>query len=268
MVAETKRLFFGLEVAAPWPEKLPSGRILDSIHRHLTLAFLGNVPWQPLEKSLSTTPILPFSVGLVGQFDQLLLLPPSHPHVIAWHVNWGDESSAIAQYQKNLVQWLKGLGYHLDDSRDFLPHVTLCRTPFDKAEWLDQFTILPMMVTNLHLYESLGNLQYNPIWSHPLIRPFEEIEHTADIAFIVRGEDLQQLQRHALTALAFHEPHFMNYLKDLLAVSHLDEIIMNLNKILSKIDLEQGSPFKAVSYHGEIQTDSHGILSWEMIVDV
>lgn len=263
-MTETKRLFFGLEVEAPWPEKLPSGRILDPSHRHLTLAFLGNVSTTPA----SNIPLPSFSVGLVGQFDKLLLLPPAHPHVVAWHVNWWDEAFSILTYQKKLVQWLKEQGYHIDDHRDFLPHVTLCRTPFDAREWEKQFMKLPMMATNFHLYESVGNLRYEPIWSYPLIRPFEEIEHTADIAFIVRGENLQQIQRHALTALAFHEMRFMDDLKELAPVEHLDDIIMNLNRILSKIDQEHGSPFKAVSYHGEIQQDAQGILSWEMIVDV
>jgi RNA 2',3'-cyclic 3'-phosphodiesterase len=43
-----KRLFFAFEVDAPWPEALPSGRILEPSCRHMTLAFLGNIPFAPL----------------------------------------------------------------------------------------------------------------------------------------------------------------------------------------------------------------------------
>ena len=56
-----------------------------------------------------------------------------------------------------------------------------------KQEWLDHFTPLPFFVKAIHLYQSLGNLQYQSLWESPLLSPFEELEHTADIAFLIRG---------------------------------------------------------------------------------
>ena len=38
---DQKRLFFGFEVKAPWPQGLPKGRILKEDQRHITIAFLG-----------------------------------------------------------------------------------------------------------------------------------------------------------------------------------------------------------------------------------
>lgn len=268
MVPETKRLFFGLEVQAPWPEKLPVGRILDPEHRHLTLAFMGNIDWTRLEKSLKDIPLPPFSIGLVGCFDKPLLFPPRHPHVFAWHVEWWDDASLINTYQKTLSDWLKGLEFHLQEHQEFQPHVTICRSPFDPHHWKKQFIPLPMMVTGLHLYESIGGLRYQPIWSRPFHKPFQEIDHTADIAFIVKGKDLNQIHKHALAALAFHSPVFTDFVPNKYTPVSLDDIIMSLNRILTQIDQENGSPFKAVSYHGDIVEDEQGILTWEMIVDV
>ena len=75
----TKHLFWGMEVHAPWPEKLPQGRLLDTEHRHLTLAFLGNVNPFQMQEALRTFPPPPFTLGFAATFDQCLFLPFLHP---------------------------------------------------------------------------------------------------------------------------------------------------------------------------------------------
>ena len=236
------RLFFGMEVAAPWPEELPSGRILLEPDRHLTLAFLGesNMP------DLSSFPKPPFSIGFAGIFDKPVFLA----HVAAWHVQWLEEG--LVSYQKELANWL-----HLKDN--FLSHVTMTRKPYVDSEWKNAFQQLPLYVKNINLYESLGYSKYKILWQYPLLAPFDEIEHTADIAFLVRGN----LFLHAQLALAFHYPQMIRYF-DTRSIAELDEIVNALNAMIARADSEIGCPFKAVSFHG---TENH-TNEWEMIVDV
>ena len=208
---EIKRVFFGIEVHAPWPSKLPQGRLLDESHRHLTLAFLGNVSYSPLSSILESFPKPPLLIGPVGQFDTFLLLPPRRPNVVAWHTVWLDQNTPLIAFQKRLADWLRQFNYSVDE-REWLPHVTLCRQPFNPRAWEKFFVPLPFYAGSIHLYESVGNLNYIPVWSWPIQSPFEEIEHTADMAFIVRGETLQQLYYNAFTALAFKASPFLEFL--------------------------------------------------------
>lgn len=261
---DIKRLFFGIEVLSPWPEKLPKGRLLDPMHRHMTLEFLGNVPSTPLLEQLTALPLPSFSLAPVGFFDACLFLPPRRPNVVAWHVNWVP-SEPLLTYQQTLIRFLREHAYSIDE-RAFLPHVTLARWPFDKAAWEKQPFKLPVMGTALHLYESVGNLTYEPLWTLPLTLPFEPFSHTADIAFKVRGSDLHQLYVHAQMALAFEHSALLDYL-DMTVPSDHDSLIAQLNSCLGRADSDLGVPFKAVSYHGlALQHDNY--LEWEMIVDV
>lgn len=236
------RLFFGMEVIAPWPEVFPSGRVLLESDRHLTLAFLGETTMPDLR----SFPKPDFSCGWVGIFDKPLVLA----HVLAWHIRWLDEGPLT--YQKQLAKWL-----NLKD--EFLSHVTLARKPVDESAWKKTFSPLPLYVKNINLYESLGHSKYNIIWQCSLPAPFDEIEHTADIAFVVRGN----LFLHAQFALAFHFPPLIDYL-DQSAITDLDEIVSALNRLIAKVDGEIGCPFKAVSFHG----NKNHLQEWEMIVDV
>ena len=79
MEEDRKRLFFALEVQAPWPQPMPAGRRLDEMHRHMTVAFLGVVDYGILQPALAEIPKLPFQIGLTGIFDQCLFLPERHP---------------------------------------------------------------------------------------------------------------------------------------------------------------------------------------------
>lgn len=260
---EIKRLFFAFSVEAPWPSETPQGRILDEAARHVTLAFLGNQPFQKLEDALGHFPEPAFLVGPVGKTDKVLFLPPKNSHVVAQHVIWLTSQESILRYQVALTDWIENLGYSVD-RRPFLPHVTLARAPFELQGW-EEFSQLPLMITGIHLYESLGHMRYQSIWKKPLVKPFEEIEHTADIAFHIRGQSLTELYINGAAALAFKFPPFLTFLRRE-TFSSLDEVIQGLNRMLSHCDLDVGCPFKAVSYHGKLSQNS--IFNWEMIVDV
>lgn len=267
MMENIKRLFFGIEVHAPWPHHLPKGRLLDESHRHLTLAFLGNIPYSPLTEILNHFPKISLKIGSVGYFDSCLALPAHHPHVIAWHADWFGDQFAIIHFQRILSDWLLSHHYSLD-KRPWLPHVTLCRQPFDAHVWMKNFIPLPFYTGAIHLYESIGNLNYIPIWSYPIKSPFEEVNHTADIAFMIRGENFQQLYCNAFAALAFKAPELIEFFHLPESFHHLDEIIIALNDLISRADSKVGSPMKAVSFHGEIVQLQDALLQWEMIVDV
>lgn len=259
-----KRLFFGLEVSAPWPDPLPRGRLLDPACRHMTLAFLGNIPYEPLLDILPDVPRPSFTLGPTGHFDGCLFLPPRRPNVVAWHVDWF-EGEPLLHYQKQLLEWLRGHHYSLDE-RLFLSHVTLARWPFDRDAWAKLPYVLPVVGQAIHLYESMGNLHYESRWSHALTPPFEPISHTADIAFTVRGNSLTELLHHARLALAFECPRLLPYFQEEHPSTH-EDVIMLLNQLIARADAAEGIPLKAVSYHGEI-AQRENLLEWEMIVDV
>lgn len=262
-----KRLFFGLEVHAPWPETLPAGRLLDEKHRHLTLAFLGNIEYGKLQEALQAFPHPPFKVGFVGQFDQCLFLPQRHPRVVAWHVDFFEEHAPLHSYYDTFLAWLEEKGFSPDRRHDFTPHVTLARAPFNERVWKHTFTPLPLLLTDIHLYESKGHLQYEPIWSFPLLAPFEEIAHTADVAYWIRGETYDQLYRHAEVALASTFPEILPFLSKRDGIDNLDDVIIALNELVAKVDQKISCPFKAVSFHSHLE-EKEGVLHWEMIIDV
>jgi 2'-5' RNA ligase len=258
-----KRLFFGAEITAPSTQEPLSGRLIDPTYRHLTLAFLGNTSFSKLEEQLSLFPKPVFRVGLVGVCDRLLFLPPEHSRVVAGHVSGLEK---LKLFHDSLSAWLEERGYPID-RREFLPHVSLARAPFDPEEWEKQFTPFPVVISAIHLYESTGNLNYVPLWSYPLLPPFEEFAHTADIAFHIRGASLPEIHLHAQIALAFKFPPLLAYFAEDLC-SDLDDIIIALNATIARADQEAGCPFKAVSFHGKVVQDENKILHWEMIVDV
>lgn len=264
---ETKRLFFGMSVEAPWPNLFPEGRLIQEKYRHITLAFLGETNFPKIQNSLSAFPLPNFKVGFAAKFDQCLFLPPKHPHAVAWHLSWLEENPPLLIFYNQLISWLKNEHFFPDKIDRFTPHVTLCRAPFDKKGWEKEFHPLPLIIQDIHLYESAGNLQYHPVWSYPLLPPFEEIDHTADLAYLVRGSSIDQLYRHALAALAFYFPPIIHFFRLEKMPLQVEEAISLLNKVISDADQEIGSPFKAVCYHHNL-TREEEIYNWEMIIDV
>ncbi len=262
-----KRLFFGAEVAAPWQENYPSGRIISEKNRHLTLAFLGHRFPTELLKKMEQFPKPAFKIGPAGKCDQLLFLPKHEPRTVSYHIGWLEEQEALIAFQKTLLNWLYEAGYTVDQ-RELLSHVTLARAPFDRKEWEKSFIPIPIYIKAIHLYESIGNLHYESRWEYPLIAPFEEFEHTADIAFRIRGQTLDMLYTHAMLALCFSYPAFTPYFTKQTELHSLEDVIAALNQNVAIMDADIGIPFKAVSYHGEIKKDPNNLLEWEMIVDV
>lgn len=262
-----KRLFFGFEVHAPWPIQLPLGRLLDPPHRHMTLAFLGEISIQKIEKALSTIPKPSFKVGLAGKFDQCLFLPHRHPRVVAWHMDWIERSSPLITYQQEIAVWLKEHDFSFDQKYPFMPHVTLARFPFDRQEWSAAFHPLPFFTLDLHLFESVGHSKYTSLWNYSLIPPFEEIEHTADRAYIIYGETLLHIFQHAQLALTFEYPELLPFFFTHQTIESIEDIVIILNEFITKADQHMGCPFKAVSFHGKL-VHKNNLLSWEMIIDV
>jgi 2'-5' RNA ligase len=261
-----RRLFFALNVEAPWPENLPSGRILSEKERHITLAFLGNVAFQPLENLLNHFPLPPFQIALAGKCDRLLFLPEAAPRVVATHVSWF-KSHSLDAYYNTIIDWLSKSHYELHE-KSFLPHVTIARAPFEQKEWKKMTLPFPIIAKGIHLYETIASLTYHSLWNISFELPFEEIEHTADIAFIIRGVDIYQIYLHAQIALAFKFPPLLNYMTETSKTLNLDQVIIELNALISRIDSDIGCPFKAISFHGEISLERSALLHWEMIVDV
>lgn len=262
-----KRLFFGFQVLAPWPERLPSGRIVTEQARHLTFAFLGNQDEKIVQKKLPSLPLPPFKIGKTGFFDTCLFLPDRHPHVVAWHGRWMENNKEITHYYNTFMEWIADLPFHVEKREEWLCHATIARNPFDQRDWQKAFYPLPFFISHLHLYESLPELQYRPIWSLPFVLPFEEFEHTADIAFSIRGETLDQLFYNAFIALCWRFPTLLEFKPNKLEIENLDDIIIALNQSIGKADEQEGCPFKAISFHGEAVAKNN-CLEWEMIVDV
>ncbi len=257
------RFFIAFAIDAPWPDSLPIARLLVPEERHLTLIFLGHAKREETIKAFATLPKPSFAVGFCGYFDKLLFLPEDSPspRVVAWHVQIPNE--------ENVRGFVVDLHHHMNLvlPRHWLAHVTIGRSPFEKTAWEKSFQPLPYAVSKIVLVESLGNLRYNELSEFALIPPIERLEHTADIAFILRATSIKELFHNALIALAFDDPRFLRFQPDLFLVSSIDEIIIALNRFIAQIDEMEGSPFKAVSFHGNLK-QTMGIYEWEMIVDV
>lgn len=257
------RLFFALEVICPWPEILPKGRYLNEKERHQTLAFLGEKDPDSILEELKACDLSPLIIGPAGFFDTCLFLPKKHPRTACWHAVWLTLKEPLFAIQKVLTNH-----FVPDETRDFLPHVTLARQPFDKSSWEKAFTPLPVYGSAIHLYESLGNLTYVPLYTIPLVAPFEEQEHTADMAFCIRAKNINELFYNAAIALSFTFPPFLDFFAKDAEYKNLDEVIGGLNMMIAHADSLIGCPVKAVSFHGEAKVGKDNLLEWEMIVDV
>ena len=201
--------------------------------------------------------------GPVGYFSSLF---KEAARLIAWNLTLL-RFQALADYRQTLSDTLKRQGVMPNNRHSFIPHLTICRNPESVEAWRKNFTPLPCVLGDLHLFESLGHSHYKSLWSAELLPPFTELEHTADIAYIVRGISLDDLFLHAQIALCFSFPPLVYFLQEPKNCTSIEEIVIELNEIVSRADQECGAPFKAVSFHGELEKKGE-IYSWEMIIDV
>ena len=263
-MVQKKRLFFGLEVFCPWPN-LPNGRQLIIENRHLTICFLGSVDYEKFNQFLQTFPKPDFYISPAGFFDSVIFLPKKSPNVAAFHA-YLFNFAILQNYKEKLRNWLQIIKAATHDHHPWIAHVTVARQPFDQSEWKKAFAALPFICGNIVLYESLSHSKYERLWSYPLVCPFEEIPHVADIAFEIRGLSFLQLYQNAFTVLSFRFPPMAGMLSHRETFESLDDVIVQLNMDFAIIDAKIGIPFKAISYHGDFQERQY--LKWEMVVDV
>ncbi|MBM3207869.1 MAG: hypothetical protein FJZ57_04615 [Chlamydiae bacterium] len=259
--SELKRLFIAWECSTSYSETFPRGRSIYPLH--LTLAFLGDCKLTP---ALASPEFFQSALGKIapcGLAKKLLFLPENISRVVALKIE--NLPPYFFEGRQIIVQWLQENGFSID-KRPFYPHVSLSRNPFDKEEWIQWFKETTVICKNLHLYESVGNLVYEPLWSIPFTPPYEEIEHTADFGFLIRGYDLKELLSNAQIALATKFPELIPYITPSEPID-LNQVKLFLNKMISKVDEEIGSPIKAISYHGTLEKKTD-FLEWEMIIDV
>lgn len=248
---EYQRCFIGGEVVAPWQD-LPDQKVkeIPPQMRHITFRFLGKV-----SEEVELPPFESFFAP-VGIFDQLLFLPDKEPRVVAYHAHFLSYTTEVANYQTLLGQ--EGLEFH--------PHASVARQKVPPKEvWQQWFLPLPFIMPAVHVYESLGNSHYQTVKSYHLHPPFKEIEHVADVAFLVYGSDFYQLYLHGLIALSFIFPPLIRFYQGG-TFGSIEEVIYALNHLVTRADIEIGCPLKAVSYASKVVQEK--IYTWEMIVDV
>lgn len=262
-----KRLFVALRIEAPWPEELPRGRVIAAEVRHLTLSFLGQQDEGKVLSLMPAMPPYPLALGTAGYFDKCLFLPHGHPRVVSWHLALGEQEKPLSDFAHSVQEYFHAQGIEVEQKNTWLPHATIAREPFFSEDWEKSFTPLPFAITGCALFESQGNLHYESLWQIPFVPPFEKLSHTADIGFLVRGQTYEQLYHNARIALAFEYPPFLAYESNGAAPQSFEDVVRTLNQLVTAMDVATGSPFKAVSYHGQAKPLGN-YMEWEMIVDV
>lgn len=257
-----KRLFIGFDIECPWPNNFPAGRILNSNDRHLTMAFLGQAPFEKTLEFVHSLS-LPFKVGLAGQFNRCLLLPPKQPHVLAWNIDWFENNNDLLGFWRVLTDQLKLNQLPVSENESFLPHVTLSRMPFIVKDWEKAFTPLPFIAKNLHLYESLGHSTYKSCWKLALKPPFNQITSTS---FQLHGNSIEQLYLHAQVALSFLQPKFLPFIRTEIPSDNLLEVKFELINTIERHQDEIQGVFKSVDFEQAIRTEEDGTLTWMMEV--
>jgi len=263
---KTNRLFIGASVVAVWPDKFLSNEIIKEENRHFTILFFGGQD-QDAKNILMNFPKPESILSPTGVFSNYVGLPKRSPHLVAMEGKIITGMN-IEDYRNNISRWseMQKIDFK-KPKRPFYPHLTICRKHPDIFKWESSKIKIPFYIDGINLYQSLGKSEYERLKTYPLVPAFEQIHHTADIAFLIRGESLQSIFINAQIALAFTYPDILDFLKTDVEISSQDQIVMKLNKVISNIDIEVGCPFKAVSFHGSF-TQQLGYTQWEMIVDV
>jgi len=268
MTKDIKRLFLGFEIFTHWPELPKEKKMIDEENRHITLLFLGDNSISSIKSYMDNLPQLDLKVGAVGFFEKCLFWPIKHPRLVAYGIDFFENNNLMEKFQKDLVEFFKSKNHQIREKNNFLPHVTICRDHFDVTKWQRNFRPFPLYIKSFNLYESLGHSEYKTLWKKDYIRPFDEIPHTADIAFTIKGESYNELLYNSFIALSFKSFDFFDYYSELRSIKNVDDIIIKLNDIITKAEIKGLSmPFKAVSFNSHIEKKDD-IFSWEMIVDV
>lgn len=258
-----KRLFIGFSIDCPWPQMMPAGRVLKEEHRHITLVFMGQAPFEKTIEVLNDLPI-PFKIGLAGQFNRCLLLPPQQPQVLAWNVDWFENGKDLLGFWRDLKDLLKAHNLPLVDHKGFLPHVTMARAPFIVKDWEKSFTPLPFIVKKLHLYESVASIHYEPLLTFTLKSPIEQLTKNS---VMLRGKDLEQLYVNAQVALSFIHLGFLPFISNEMPSDNLLEIKFDIErKIDSAQDVIKGA-FKTVVFPDGYTLEEDDTLSWIMHIE-
>ncbi len=256
---DDKRLFFGFEVHAPWPDSLPGANTLKAKHCHLTLLYLGSTSYKKIRNLIPQMPNPPFRVGPLGVSDACLCLPKRHPDIITWHVEpFG--SDPITAYQKEVTDFLVNHGYEIKEKQQ-IKHITLGRSAILKKELKKSFRPTPLYFKNLHLYESLKGNRYEPIWTHDLLPPFEEVNKGS---FTLYGESFQQVFLNAQIALAFKFPALTPFLDPHYKVRNLHDGGVRLTAIINQAYREANVPIES-AFFPEEGKESKGVLTWDLI---
>jgi len=263
-----KKVFFGFEIETFWIDIPKEKKNISEKNRHITLLFLGENDITKINNLLDILPSCNFEIGLVGFFKKCLFLPLKKPKLIAYQVDFFEKNEIVENFQKQLFEFFKKKNFQIKQNNKFLPHVTICRNDFNIEVWKSSFKFLPLYIKSFNFYESLGHGEYNTLWKKDFIKPFEEIKHTADIAFNIKGKTYTDLLYNGFIALCFKSLAFLSYYKELKKVDSVDDVIINLNDIVTNAEIDgMHMPFKAISFHANIEKKDE-ILNWEMIVDV
>lgn len=269
MEKNKKRLFFGFEIEALWEDLILEKKMILENNRHMTVLFLGDdIDVEKINSYIPHIPKCEFDIGPCGFFNKCLFLPIKEPRLVAYQVDFFDKTYLIEKFQRELFDFFKAKNFLLKQRDNFLPHVTICRNDFDMDAWKKSFKFLPLYIKSFNLFESLGNSEYKTLWKKDFIKPFVEIFHTADIAFNIKGKTYQDLLYNSFIALSFKSIDVLFYHKELTKVESIDDVIINLNEIVTKAEIDGiFIPFKAISFHANVKKVDN-ILNWEMIVDV
>ncbi|NGX28683.1 MAG: RNA 2',3'-cyclic phosphodiesterase [Candidatus Anoxychlamydiales bacterium] len=270
MFDEKKRIFFGFEIETLWQDIPKEKKVIEEKNRHITLLFLGENNLSDVEKYLKDLPILDEKIAPVGFFDKCLFLPEKRPRLVAYRVDFLNKKSQIEKFQNQLFEFFQNKKFEIKHNHNFfLPHVTICRNNFDINKWKDSFIKTPLYLKSFNLFESLGGSVYKTLWKKIFVqKPFLEIPHTADIAYLIKGANFSDLLYNSFIALSFKCLSFLNYFKELKDVKTIDDVIINLNEVITKAEIAgEHLPFKAVCFHADI-IKKDDIFIWEMIVDV
>ncbi|MCX6112793.1 MAG: hypothetical protein NTY22_05875 [Proteobacteria bacterium] len=163
---EIRRLFWGFEITAQWPQFPRDGRQILPKDRHATIAFLGNVDYDMLKPFINNyEPEI--NIQPSGIFNRLILLPNEKKSRI---ISLGGHINNLDMCMTEVNRIKKGmsmLGFKIDE-RDWLFHVTIARKPFNIKLWKGLNILIPFRLSGICLYQSIQSLIYEKLHTFPI----------------------------------------------------------------------------------------------------